>query len=180
MGNRRRTVAGGAAEWVLLFVLAAVQFAHVLAIFMIMMPLGPRYLHELNIGPQEFGFLVSAYAFSACLAGLLAASFIDRFDRKHTIVVLYMGFTLSTLCCALAPGYVTLLLARCLAGAFGGILGALTLTVVGDVFPEQRRGLATGVLMSAFSVATIVGLPVGLAAWPSIGERELPLPFSPA
>src|SRR5258707_9242124 len=88
----------GAAEWLFLLVLAAVQFAHALD-FMIMMPLGPRYLRELDISPRDFGLLVSAYAFSACLAGLLVASLIDRFDRKTALLFLGTGFTLGTLLC---------------------------------------------------------------------------------
>ena len=58
------------AEWLLLLVLAAVQFTHILD-FMIVMPLGPHYKDDLQISaPQQFGFMVSAYAFSASLAGL--------------------------------------------------------------------------------------------------------------
>src|SRR5262249_22054340 len=91
---------GGHAPWpgsggALLLILAAVQFTHVVD-FIIMMPLGPRYLRELDIGPPQFSLLVSAYAFSACLSGLLAASLIDRFDRKRSLLVLFAGFTLGT------------------------------------------------------------------------------------
>jgi predicted MFS family arabinose efflux permease len=47
-------------------------------------------------------------------------------------------------------------------GAFGGILGGMSLAIIGDVFPEERRGRATGSLMSAFALATVLGVPVGL------------------
>jgi predicted MFS family arabinose efflux permease len=151
-----------AAGWLILMVLAAVQFTHIMD-FMIIMPLGPRYRTELNITPQEFGFLVSAYAFSACVSGLIAAFVIDRFDRKRALLFLYGGFTVGTLLCAVAPGFLTLLLARCVAGAFGGVIGAVSLAVIGDVFPEERRGLATGVVMSSFSLATVAGVPAGLS-----------------
>src|SRR5262245_54615161 len=69
-------------QWALLLVLAAVQFTHILD-FMLLMPLGPRYLRELEISPGQFGLLVSAYAASACVAGILAALWVDRFDRKR-------------------------------------------------------------------------------------------------
>ncbi len=149
------------AEWLLLLVLASIQFTHILD-FMILMPLGPRYLKEMHISTFEFGLLVSAYAFSAGLSGLLAAFFIDRFDRKRSLLFLYCGFILGTLLCAVASNYMLLFLGRCVAGTFGGIAGAVTLAAVGDVFREERRGLATGVIMSSFSVATIVGVPLGL------------------
>jgi predicted MFS family arabinose efflux permease len=148
-------------EWLLLLVLAAVNFTHILD-FVIMMPLGPQFKQDLHLSDQWFGFLVSAYAFSAALAGLLAAWFIDRFDRKTALLGLYAGFTVGTLCCAAAPDYPLLLAARALTGAFGGVVAACILAIVGDAFPGMRRGRAMGAIMSAFSVASIVGIPVGL------------------
>src|SRR5947209_5774301 len=113
-GNPRRP----GSEWLLLLVLAAVQFTHLID-FMIMMPLGPRYLRELDIGPRQFGLLVAAYGFSACLSGLLAASRIDRYDRKRALLFLYAGFTAGTLLCAVAGSFGLLLAGRAVAGAFG-------------------------------------------------------------
>jgi predicted MFS family arabinose efflux permease len=150
-----------AAQWLVLLILAAVQFTHVLD-FMIVMPLGPQYMRYLGIDAQQFGLVVAAYGFSAGLASLLAAWFIDRFDRKASLLVLYGGLTTATLLCAMAPNYPLLALARAVAGAFGGVVAACVLTIVGDVFPGPRRGTANGVVMSAFSVASIVGVPAGL------------------
>jgi predicted MFS family arabinose efflux permease len=150
-----------ASEWLILTVLATLVFTHNVD-YMIMMPLMPQFEREMGISPQQFGFLVSAYAFSAGAAGLLAALVIDRFDRKRALVLLYAGFALGALLCALAPGYRSLLLARSVAGAFGGVVAATTLAIIGDLFSDSRRGRAMGVVMSAFSVALIVGVPAGL------------------
>jgi MFS transporter, DHA1 family, inner membrane transport protein len=149
------------AELVLLLVLAAVQFTHVLD-FMIVLPLGPIFQEKMGLTPQQFGFLVAAYGFSAGASGLTAAWFLDRFDRKRILLFLYAGFTVGTVLCAVAPGFVTLVVARAVAGAFGGIAGANVLAIVGDAFAEERRGRAMGVVMSAFSCAQIAGLPAGL------------------
>jgi predicted MFS family arabinose efflux permease len=148
-------------EWQLLLVLAAVQFTH-LVDFMIVLPLGPQFMRVLKITPQAFGVLVSAYGFSACLSGLLAARFVDRFDRKRALLVLYSGFAVGTLLCAFAVDYWVLLLARTIAGGFGGVVAALVLAIVGDAFPYERRGTAMGIVMSAFSIALITGVPFGL------------------
>lgn len=148
-------------EGLLIFVLAAIQFTHMMD-FVIMMPLGPQLMRVFEISTQKFGLLVSAYTFSAAVAGFLSALFIDRFDRKHAILALYLGFTIGTLACALAPTFSMLLLARIVAGGFGGVLGALVLAVIGDAIPEERRGAATGKVMAAFSVASIAGIPIGL------------------
>jgi predicted MFS family arabinose efflux permease len=158
------------AEWLLLLVLASVQFVHSMD-FMVMMPLGPQCREELNISPQQFALVVSSYGFSAALAGLLAAFFIDRFDRKFALLALFAGLTAGTLLCASAPGYWSLMLARTVAGAFGGVGGAFILVIIGDAFPENRRGRATGVVMSAFSIASIAGLPAGIMLGNRFGVR---------
>ena len=145
----------------LLFILAAIQFTHIMD-FVIMMPLGPQLMRVFSITPKEFGFLVSAYTFSAAISGFISTLFIDKFDRKNALLGLYIGFILGTFCCAIAPNYTLLLVARILAGAFGGVIGALVFAIIGDAIPEHRRGSATGKVMAAFSVASIAGIPVGL------------------
>jgi len=148
-------------ERLLLLLLSAIQFT-VIVDFLIILPLGPQYMRVFAIGPDKFGVIVSAYALSAGLAGIASGLFLDHFDRKHALAVLYLGFTLGTLGCALAPTYDLLVLARAGAGAFGGVVGALILAIIGDVVPEGRRGAAMGIVMSSFSVASICGVPIGL------------------
>ena len=150
-----------ARERVLLITLAGIQFAHILD-FMIMMPLGPILMRELGVGTHEFGLLVSAYTFSAAFTGVLAAVFVDRFERKRMLLTMFALFAMATLACGLAPGYGTLLLARGTAGAFGGVLGSMVQTMVGDLIPFERRGRASGTIMSAFSLSTVAGVPLSL------------------
>src|SRR6266478_6612963 len=145
----------------LLLVLAAIQFTATVD-FLIILPLGPQYMRVFGITPAQFGMIVSAYALSAGVSGIAAGFFLDRFDRKRALLGLYLGFAIGTLCCARAPSYHLLVAARVLAGAFGGVAGALILAIIGDVIPEERRGAATGLVMSSFSVASICGVPIGL------------------
>ncbi|MDB6026809.1 MAG: sugar transporter [Verrucomicrobiales bacterium] len=148
-------------EKFLLFILAAIQFTTIVD-FLIVLPLGPQYMRVFKISPAQFGLMVSAYAISAGIFGIIAGFFLDRFDRKRALLWLYSGFTLGTLCCALAPNYHLLVAARVVAGAFGGVAGGLILAIIGDVIPEKRRGAAMGLVMSSFSVASICGVPLGL------------------
>jgi predicted MFS family arabinose efflux permease len=150
-----------ARERLLLLTLAGIQFAHILD-FMIMMPLGPMLMKELGVGTHEFGLLVSSYTFSAAFTGLLAAMFVDRFERKRLLLTMFGLFAVATLACGLAPGYWTLLAARGTAGAFGGVLGSMVQTMVGDLIPFERRGRASGTIMSAFSLSTVAGVPLSL------------------
>ena len=160
-------------ERLLIFILAVIQFTHIVD-FMIMMPLGKQFMELYDISPQQFSFLVSSYAFSAFLAGLVSALFVDRFDRRHALLVLYAGFTIGTLVCAMANSYHVFLAARAFTGAFGGTMGALILAVVGDVVPFERRGAAIGTVMIAFSVASIVGVPAGIYL---AGHYGVSMPF---
>jgi len=148
-------------ERYLLLTLAGIQFSHILD-FMIMMPLGPILIEAFGIGTHEFGLLVASYSFSAALSGLLAATFVDRFERKRLLLSMFALFGLATLACGLAPGYATLLIARGLAGAFGGVMGAMVQTIVGDVIPFARRAKASGIVSTAFSISTIAGVPLSL------------------
>ena len=148
-------------EKVLLFTLAAIQFTNVMD-FMIMMPLGPQLMRIFDISPQQFSLVVSSYTFSAGVFVFLAAFFIDKFDRRTALLVIYVGFTVGTLACGLAPTYTFLILARVLTGVFGGILGALVLSIVGDAIPLERRATAMGTVMAAFSFASVIGVPFGL------------------
>jgi predicted MFS family arabinose efflux permease len=147
-------------RWLLL-TLASIQFTSVLD-FMIMMPLGPHLTALFGISAGEFGFLVSAYTFAAGLSGLLAATYIDRFGRKRMMLTLYPLFGVAALACSMAPTFAWLMLARVASGFFGGVLMALSQTIVAEVIPFERRGRAMGVVMTSFSVATVAGVPLGL------------------
>lgn len=147
-------------ELIVMLILAAVQFTTIVD-FMIVMPLGPQLMRMLKISPAQFGWVVASYTFAAGAAGLIASSIVDRFARRTTFIVLYTGFLLGTLSCGLAPNYHALVLARVITGAFGGILGGMSMAIIGDVFPESRRGRATGMLMTGFALASVAGVPLG-------------------
>src|SRR6266478_4420829 len=129
---------------------------------MILMPLGPQLMRELHIGTGRFSALVAAYTISSGVVGLLAAPFIDRFDRRKLLLFAYAGFIAGTLACALSQNAGTLLSARALSGAFGGLSISMVMAIIGDVVPAERRAAGMGVVMTAFSVAAAVGIPFGL------------------
>jgi DHA1 family inner membrane transport protein len=148
-------------EKALLILLASVQFTHIMD-FMVMMPMGPQLMRELDIGPEKFSGMVAAYTFSAGIVGLLAAPLMDRFDRRKLLLLSFAGFILGTLACGLAHTAVALTQARIICGAFGGVSGAVVLAIVSDVVPPERRAAGMGIIMTAFSAAAALGVPVGL------------------
>src|SRR5262249_15526855 len=110
----------------------------------------------------HFSAFVAAYTISSGRVGLLAAPFIDRFDRRKLLLFAYAGFILGTLGCALSQNAATLLIARALSGVFGGLSMSMVMSIIGDVVPAERRAAAVGIVMTAFSVAAAVGVPFGL------------------
>ena len=145
----------------LLRLLALTQFTIIMD-FMVMMPLGPQIMRAFDIGPAHFAMAVSAYALCSGLSSFFAATYIDRFDRRRLMLVVYALFALSNLGCALAPTFPLLLLARAFAGLTGGVLASIVMAIVSDVIPPQRRGQATGVIMTSFSLAAVAGVPCGV------------------
>jgi predicted MFS family arabinose efflux permease len=145
----------------LVALLAFVQFTVILD-FTIMSPLGAIIMPALDITAGQFGVAVSAYAFSAAVSGILSAGFADRFDRKRLLLFFYVGFTLGTALCALAPNYHLLLLGRIVTGLFGGVIGSVVLAIVTDLFSLQLRGRVMGFVQTAFAASQVLGIPAGL------------------
>lgn len=144
-----------------LILLAALNFTHILD-FMIMMPLGNYLMPHFSINPRQFSYLVGAYTLSAAASGFMAAFFVDKYDRKKVLLLGYSGFLLGTFFCGIAPSYFLLLIARVVAGLFGGLIGAQVLSIISDLFAYEERGKAMGAVMSSFAVASTLGIPFAL------------------
>ncbi len=142
-------------------ILAFLQFTIILD-FMVISPLGALVMPALSITTQQFGWIVSAYAFSAGASGILAAGFADRFDRKRLLLFFYVGFILGTLLCGVAGTFHLLLGARIVTGVFAGVIGSVVLAIATDLFPLEMRGRVMGLMQSAFASSQILGLPAAL------------------
>lgn len=145
----------------LLFLLGSVQFVNVLD-FVMVMPLGPDFALALGIPTNQLGLITGAYTAAAAVAGLAVSSFLDRFDRRSAMVWTLLGLAIGTCLGGLATGLWSLVLARIVAGVFGGPATSVCLSILTDAIPVERRGRAMGRVMGAFSVASVVGIPVGL------------------
>ena len=148
-------------ERIVVVILAAINFTHIMD-SMIMMPLGDVFMKLFEINPQEFSLLVSAYAIGAFCSSIVAVFYLDVFDRRKALIFIYTGFSIGTILCGFAPSYFFLLGIRFLTGLFGGVIGAMALSIVSDVFQFERRGKAIGFLMAGFSAAAALGVPTGL------------------
>ncbi len=141
--------------------LALTQFTVVLD-FMVMSPLGDMLMKNMPLTPKQFGFAVSGYAFSAGIAGLLTAGFADKFDRKKLLLFFYIGFIVGTLFCGLSHSYNMLLAARIVTGLFGGVIGSISMAIVADLFPVEKRGRVMGFMQMGFGASQVLGIPISL------------------
>jgi predicted MFS family arabinose efflux permease len=141
--------------------ISVLQFTIILD-FMVMAPLGAQLMRVLQITPGQFGGVVSAYAFSAGISGIIAAGFADQFDRKKMLLVVYVGFIIGTLLCGIATDYQSLLEARIVTGLFAGVIGSVSMAVVADLFSLQVRGRVMGFVQMSFAVSQVAGIPLGL------------------
>ncbi|MEG1230112.1 MAG: MFS transporter [Flavobacterium sp.] len=161
--NEKQTLKTGfnGYQKLVIFLLALTQFTVVLD-FMVMSPLGDIMMKTLKITASQFGIAVSAYAFSAGISGLLTAGFADKFDRKKLLLFFYIGFTIGTVFCAIAPSFILLVAARIFTGIFGGVIGSISMAIVADLFNLQQRGKVMGFIQMGFGVSQVLGIPIGL------------------
>jgi predicted MFS family arabinose efflux permease len=144
-----------------IFLIGAIQAVNVLD-FMMVMPMGPWFAEGLGFPLSHVAWLGGSYTAAAAVSGFIGAYFLDRFDRRKALAVALVGLVLGTAAGGFAVDLGTLLAARMIAGAFGGPATSLALSVIADVVPPERRGRAVGAVMSAFSVASVFGVPAGL------------------
>jgi predicted MFS family arabinose efflux permease len=153
-------------ERTVIFLIGAVQFVNVLD-FMMVLPLGPFFAGPLGIPASRIGFIGGSYTAAAAVSGIACSFFLDRFDRRKALGVAVAGLVVATALGGFSTGFGTIVFARILAGFFGGPATSLSLSIVADVIPAERRGKALGAVMGAFSVAAVLGVPAGLelARW---------------
>jgi predicted MFS family arabinose efflux permease len=156
----------------MLLLIAAIQFVNILD-FVMVMPLGPDFARDLGIDNAALGVIGGSYTAAAAISGIIGSLFLDRFDRRKALALAMCGLVIGTAAGGFATGLRSLVLARVIAGAFGGPATSIALAIIADVIPVQRRGRAMGTVMSSFAVASVLGVPAGLEL-ARIGGWQLP------
>src|SRR5438067_7657155 len=153
-------------ERTVIFLIGAVQFVNILD-FMMVLPLGPFFAGPLGIPASRIGVIGGSYTAAAAISGIACSFFLDRFDRRKALGAAVAGLVLATVLGGFSVGFGSIVFARVLAGLFGGPATSLSLSIVADVIPAERRGKALGAVMGSFSVAAVLGVPAGLelARW---------------
>src|SRR5438067_12982033 len=121
----------------------------------------PSIQRDLGASIQSLEWTVNAYVLAYAVFLLTGAALGDRFGRKRMFSGGIALFTLSSAAAALAPTSGTLIAARAVQGLGAAIVTPLTLTLLADAFPPERRGVALGVWSGISGVAVALGPLVG-------------------
>jgi EmrB/QacA subfamily drug resistance transporter len=121
----------------------------------------PSIHRDLGASIQALEWTVNAYVLAYAVLLLTGAALGDRFGRKRMFIAGITLFTLSSAAAALAPSTGFLIAARASQGIGAAIVTPLTLTLLADAFPPERRGIALGVWSGISGVAVALGPLVG-------------------
>jgi EmrB/QacA subfamily drug resistance transporter len=140
----------------------------------------PSIHRDLGSSIQALEWTVNAYVLSYAVFLLTGAALGDRFGRKRMFTAGISLFTISSAAAALAPTTGTLIAARAVQGLGAAIVTPLTLTLLADAFPPNRRGVALGIWSAISGVAVALGPLVGgavvqLASWHYIFWINVPV-----
>ena len=127
----------------------------------ITIPVLPYYAVSLGVGGTELGLLMTAYAAAEVLGSFVMGEVSDRYGRKPTILVSFVGNTIGFVLCALSSSFMGLVAARVVGGLGGGSI-PVAQAYIADVAPPEERSKWIG-LTGAPSRAAAMWPP----CWPS-------------
>lgn len=111
-------------ETKIVWIAALVQFINIID-FMMVMPLGPDISNDLPITNADIGLICGCYTLAVGFSGIACAKFLDRYDRKTVAIVTMLGLSIATLSAAFSWDLYSMVVARVLAGLFGGPAAAI-------------------------------------------------------
>lgn len=126
----------------------------------------------LDIQQDLLGTLVAAYSIMVGTFAIVAGPVSDKIGRRRILLLGTGVMSLALICHGLVVDYYSFLAVRLFAGAAGGILSGAAVSYIGDYFPYERRGWATGWVMSGTAAGQIAGIPLGVELEAMFGFRS--------
>ncbi len=138
---------------------------------MIISPILPLIGEELDIADAALGTLVSAYALMVGIFAIISGPISDKIGRRRILLLGTGTMTVALVMHVFVKDYASFLAVRIFAGVAGGVLSGAAVSYVGDYFPYERRGWATGWIMSGSAFGQIIGIPLGIVIAGRLGIR---------
>jgi EmrB/QacA subfamily drug resistance transporter len=140
----------------------------------------PSIRADLGASIEALEWTVNAYTLAFAVLLLTGAALGDRFGRRRMFVIGLSIFTAASAGAALAPSTAALIGARALQGLGAAIVAPLTLTLLSEAFPAQKRGIALGIWSGVSGLGVALGPVIGGAviegiSWQWIFWLNVPL-----
>ena len=129
----------------------------------VIMGLLPEVARGVGVTIPEAGHVISSYALGVVIGAPVLAVLAAHWPRRRLLMALMALFALGNFASALAPGYLSLIALRFLAGLPHGTYFGVAALVAASMAPPERRANAVGLVMAGLASATLVGVPI--AAW---------------
>ncbi|MGV6872304.1 MFS transporter [Pseudochelatococcus sp. B33] len=123
----------------------------------------PHLARDLSVGLGTAGMAVGVYSVAYALSAPILAALTVQFRRDRVAVASLAAFTLANALCAVAPSFTVLVIARVLAGIFGGLFIPAAYALAGEFAPAEQKGAALGRVAVGITGAIVAGVPLG--AW---------------
>jgi EmrB/QacA subfamily drug resistance transporter len=121
----------------------------------------PTVQRDLHASISGLEWTVNAYTLTFAVLLMLGAALGDRYGRRRLFLIGLAIFTAGSAAAALAPSINALIAARALQGVGGAIVTPLTLTLLSEAFPAERRGLALGAWGAISGLGVALGPVIG-------------------
>ncbi len=132
----------------------------------------PSIRVDLGASLESLEWTVNAYTLAYAVLLLPAAAIGDRFGRRRMFMLGLALFTLASLAAALAPSIDALVALRAVQGFGAAIVTPLTLTLLAEAFPGEKRGLALGIWSGVSGLGVALGPVVGGAVIDGFGSWQ--------
>jgi len=132
----------------------------------------PSIRLDLGAGLESLEWTVNAYTLAYAVLLMPAAALGDRFGRRSMFILGLVVFTVASLAAAVAPNIEVLIASRAIQGFGAAIVTPLTLTLLAEAFPGEKRGLALGIWSGTAGLGVASGPLVGGAVIDGIGSWQ--------
>ncbi len=121
--------------------------------------------------PSAIGFVVGAFSLGICIAGPPLGAWTSGLDRRRVLTLSLVLFGVGHFASALAPGYASLLAVRVLTAIAGAIFTPQAAGTASLLVPPERRARTIAFVFIGWSIAAVLGMPVGALVGATVGWR---------
>ncbi|MBP4137043.1 MFS transporter [Flavobacterium geliluteum] len=131
----------------------------------------PTVATDLNITIPSAGLLVSLYAIGVAIGAPVLTALTGSIPRKKLLIWLMIVFILGNGLASIAPGFITLVIARIITGLAHGVFFSIGSTIAASLVPENKRASAISIMFTGLTVAIVTGVPFGTFIGQQFGWR---------